>query len=60
MAKACSLARNSGDIQDSFDSLSGTINKYGKNDGHFAEVAGPGFFNDPDMVHIIGLRTLIY
>jgi hypothetical protein len=26
------------------------INFYGDNDGQFAEVAAPGYFNDPDEV----------
>ena len=50
LAATCNLARNNGDIQDSWDSLISIINYYGKDTGKFAEAAGPGFWNDPDMV----------
>ena len=52
LSKACNLARNGGDVQDSWESVQGIINQYAKNDGDFVSVAGPGFWNDPDMVRI--------
>ena len=50
LAETCNLARNNNDIQDSWDSLLGVIDYYGDDEGGFAEVARPGFWNDPDMV----------
>ena len=50
LAKECNLARNHNDIQDSWDSMISAIDYYGDDQYGFAEVAGPGFFNDPDMV----------
>jgi hypothetical protein len=51
-AKACNVARNFDDIDDSWDSLKSVIEFVGKNEGNFSKVAGPGFFNDPDMLLI--------
>jgi hypothetical protein len=51
-AAACNVARNGGDIDDSWDSVKAIIEQYGKNEGDFASFAGPGFFNDPDMLVI--------
>lgn len=42
-------------MNDSWMSVLNTINYYGDNDGHFAELAGPGYFNDPDTVGILRL-----
>jgi len=50
LSKYCNIWRNFGDISDSWQSLSSIINIYGKNEFHFAEAAGPGHFNDPDML----------
>ncbi len=58
MAKACNQARNGQDVQDSWESVSSIIAQYGLNLLHFAEVAGPGFWNDPDMV-ISGFLCLL-
>ena len=44
------MARNSGDIQDSWQSVAEAIEVYGENEGNFSAVAGPGYFNDPDEV----------
>ncbi|ESO05122.1 hypothetical protein HELRODRAFT_111560 [Helobdella robusta] len=52
-AQVCHLSRNFDDIDDSWDSLLSIIKFYGENNGDFAAVAGPGYFNDPDML-IIG------
>ena len=46
----CHTVRNHADIDDSWDELAAIIETYGTNHYHFAEEAGPGFFNDPDMV----------
>ncbi|XP_069130858.1 alpha-N-acetylgalactosaminidase-like isoform X1 [Argopecten irradians] len=59
IAKSCNIWRNYGDIQDSWDSVQSIINFYGKDSGNFSGVAGPGNFNDPDML-IIGNFGLSY
>jgi len=51
-AAACNVARNHNDIDDAWDSVKSAIDFYGNNDGDFASVAGPGYFNDPDMLVI--------
>lgn len=53
IAKYCNIWRNYNDIDDSWDSVRSIIDFYGDDKTHFVEVAGPGNFNDPDMV-IIG------
>ena len=50
IAKNCNLWRNYADIQDSFSSVAGIIGFYGDDKTKFVEVAGPGNWNDPDMV----------
>ena len=47
-AQACNVARNFDDIDDSWDSLKSVIDFFGRNEGNFSSVAGPGYFNDPD------------
>ena len=62
LSKACNLARSFDDIEDSWDSLASVIGFYGgKYQDKVASVAGPGFWNDPDMV-VMGLdkSTLIH
>ncbi|XP_060079612.1 alpha-N-acetylgalactosaminidase-like [Ylistrum balloti] len=59
IAASCNIWRNYGDIQDSWDSVVSIINFYGKDSGNFSSVAGPGNFNDPDML-IIGNFGLSY
>jgi hypothetical protein len=39
-------------MSDSWDSVMNIVNYYGKNEGNFSAVAGPGRFNDPDMVNV--------
>jgi len=51
-AAACNVARNNDDIDDSWDSVRNVIEYYGNNEDDFASVAGPGYFNDPDMLVI--------
>jgi len=49
-AAACNVARNFADVDDSWASLASIVQFYGDDDGNFSSVAGPGYFNDPDMV----------
>ena len=46
----CNLWRNYGDIQDSWADVLDIIDHYGDNQDVFAQYAGPGNWNDPDMV----------
>jgi len=60
-AEACNLARNYQDIQDSWESLKSIITFYGDDDNNFSSVAGPGYFNDPDMaVFTVASSQLFY
>lgn len=59
IAEYCNLWRNAGDIQDSWSSLANVINKYGDNQNNFAGVAGPGQWNDPDMVSVMAALHLV-
>lgn len=51
IAKLCNIWRNYRDIDDSWHSVAKIIEFYGKDHSNFIEVAGPGGFNDPDMVN---------
>jgi len=53
IAENCNLWRNYADIQDSWTSVQNIINWFGDNAGNLASYAGPGNWNDPDML-IIG------
>eukprot|EP00096_Caligus_rogercresseyi_P009070 TRINITY_DN3015_c0_g1_i1.p1 TRINITY_DN3015_c0_g1~~TRINITY_DN3015_c0_g1_i1.p1 ORF type:complete len:460 (-),score=25.85 TRINITY_DN3015_c0_g1_i1:338-1717(-) len=57
IAEHCNIWRNGGDIQDSFNSVLGIVDFFGENQDTFISVAGPGHFNDPDML-IIGDYSL--
>ncbi|XP_071786704.1 alpha-N-acetylgalactosaminidase-like isoform X2 [Asterias amurensis] len=57
VADNCNIWRNYDDIQDSWDSVTGIIKYYGDNQKTLVPVAGPGHFNDPDML-IIGNKGL--
>ena len=59
IALNCNLWRNYGDIQDSWDSVTGIVDYYGDNQDLFAWAAGPGHWNDPDML-IVGDFSLSY
>jgi len=59
IAKNCNLWRNYGDIQDDWSSLISIINYYGQDKYNFIEVAGPGNWNDPDML-LLGNFGLSY
>jgi len=55
LAKSCNLWRNFRDIQDDDDNLNGIINYWSRDYGNysnipFLNVAGPGNWNDPDMI----------
>lgn len=55
----CNLWRNWDDIQDSWSSVESIIEYYGKNQDSIVPHAGPGHWNDPDML-IIGNFGLSY
>ncbi|SPP81611.1 alpha-N-acetylgalactosaminidase [Drosophila guanche] len=55
----CNLWRNYDDIQDSWTSVENIIDYYGNNQDLIAPNAGPGHWNDPDML-IIGNFGLSY
>ncbi|RXG73716.1 Alpha-N-acetylgalactosaminidase [Armadillidium vulgare] len=55
----CNLWRNYDDIQDSWDSVTRIIDYYGDNQDTINPNAGPGHWNDPDML-IIGNFGLSY
>ncbi|XP_013788248.1 alpha-N-acetylgalactosaminidase-like [Limulus polyphemus] len=59
ISKHCNLWRNFDDIQDSWDSIQKIIDFYGDNQEVMAPHAGPGHWNDPDMI-IIGNYGLSY
>lgn len=46
----CNLWRNFDDIQDSWHSVETIIDYYGDNQDDITPNAGPGHWNDPDMV----------
>jgi alpha-N-acetylgalactosaminidase len=56
---ACNLWRNFDDIQDSWQSVQTVIDYYGENQDAIVPNAGPGHWNDPDML-IIGNFGLSY
>ncbi|XP_042323691.1 alpha-N-acetylgalactosaminidase [Sceloporus undulatus] len=53
LANICNLWRNYGDIQDSWDSVLSIVEWFSVNQDVLQPVAGPGHWNDPDML-IIG------
>jgi len=57
ISSVCNTCRNFGDIDDSWDSVTRIINYYATDDQNFTSVAGPGFFNDPDMI-VVGSKGL--
>lgn len=50
MAKTCNLWRNYNDIQDSWASVQDVVLWFVDNEGNVNNFAGPGHWNDPDMV----------
>eukprot|EP00058_Branchiostoma_floridae_P015500 XP_002600988.1 hypothetical protein BRAFLDRAFT_232493 [Branchiostoma floridae] len=59
LAKHCNAWRNYDDIQDSWDSVTHIIDWFGDNQDVLAPAAGPGHWNDPDML-IVGDYSLSY
>nr|ATU82754.1 secreted Glycoside hydrolase-like protein [Pristhesancus plagipennis] len=59
VAGICNLWRNYQDIQDSFASLQDILNYFAQKQDVFAPAAGPGHWNDPDML-LIGNFGLSY
>jgi len=57
--KSCNLWRNFEDIQDSWESVTSIIDYYGDHQDELIPLAGPGNWNDPDML-IIGNFGLSY
>lgn len=57
--KTCHLWRNYEDIQDSWESVTKILNYYGDNQNSLIPLAGPGHWNDPDML-LIGNFGLSY
>ncbi|KAJ6646534.1 Alpha-N-acetylgalactosaminidase [Pseudolycoriella hygida] len=53
IAKHCNLWRNWDDIDDSWSSLASIANYFAENESRIQQFAGPGHWNDPDML-IIG------
>jgi hypothetical protein len=49
----CNLWRNFDDIQDSWASVEAIIDYYGNNQDVIVPNAGPGHWNDPDMVRML-------
>ncbi|KAE8579795.1 hypothetical protein XENTR_v10024186 [Xenopus tropicalis] len=50
LGSICNMWRNYGDIQDSWDSVLDIIEWYAKNQDVLQPAAGPGRWNDPDML----------
>ena len=59
IAEACNLWRNYNDIQDSWSSVTTIVDFYGEHQDELIPVAGPGHWNDPDML-IVGDFGLSY
>ena len=53
IAEHCNLWRNFDDISDSWESVLRIMDYYGEDKDGFGAVAGPGRWNDPDML-IVG------
>ncbi|XP_025407951.1 alpha-N-acetylgalactosaminidase-like [Sipha flava] len=59
VAQSCNLWRNYGDIQESYDSLVDVFDHFALKQDIWAKYAGPGHWNDPDML-LIGNFALSY
>lgn len=59
LAKYCNLWRNWDDIDDSWQSVSSIMSWFGKNQDRIVPMAGPGHWNDPDML-LVGNFGLSY
>jgi len=54
LAEVCNLWRNYDDIQDSWDSVLSILDWFSANQDVLQPAAGPGHWNDPDMVRLGG------
>lgn len=52
LAEICNLWRNYDDIQDSWDSVLSIVDWFFTNQDMLQPAAGPGHWNDPDMVRL--------
>ncbi|CAB0005315.1 unnamed protein product [Nesidiocoris tenuis] len=59
LADNCNLWRNYDDIQDSWNSVTQIVDWFALKQDHIAKFAGPGHWNDPDML-LIGNYGLSY
>ena len=59
IAKHCNLWRNWDDIQDSWTSVLSIIDWFAKHQDEFQQFAGPGNWNDPDMVSNIDATIIL-
>ncbi|KAL3285877.1 hypothetical protein HHI36_000397 [Cryptolaemus montrouzieri] len=59
LTKYCNLWRNWDDIDDSWESVTGIMKWFSQNQDRIAPFAGPGHWNDPDML-LIGNFGLSY
>ncbi|XP_035219890.1 alpha-galactosidase A-like [Stegodyphus dumicola] len=50
IATFCNTWRNFNDVDDSWQSILSIVDYYSKNQDTFVDVAGPGHWNDPDMI----------
>ena len=57
--RTCNLWRNYDDIQDSWASVTRIIDYFGDHQEELVPLAGPGHWNDPDMVSLV-LASLLF
>lgn len=55
LSQHCNLWRNYDDIQDSWNSLTKIVDYFAGNPDNLTKYAGPGHWNDPDMVRFLNL-----
>lgn len=55
MAKHCNLWRNYDDIDDSWESMIKIADYFAQKQEFWAKYAGPGHWNDPDMVVLVNI-----
>lgn len=53
IVKTCNLWRNFDDIDDSWNSIDSIIEYYADGQSEMVPLAGPGHWNDPDMVSFL-------
>lgn len=57
LGEICNLWRNYADIQDSWDSVLHIVDWFFDNQDDLTPAAGPGRWNDPDMVCSVDITT---